>query len=250
MKTFGIAGVILLLAVAAILPAAADTILARQSNDWVACAATNGGVVPQGYPDTSGNGKWYMGYYPIYSDNPSGFAQMTEFHSGPPSWLSTNAAGPDGTVGWMAIAAGSWAPQGDTWYGYDTNAVAMRWLSGNSGPVRIEGTMYTYYNWWDQWFHDGGTLRVYADSTLLTTLAVPPWDQVSPRPSFSLTQDVSVGSTVDFVYDSNGHNPYDNPHNYCDGAYFTPTITLIPEPASILLLLTVGGVFIYRRQRC
>ena len=233
-------------------PLAAATVVADVSADW-SFAYGNGVAIPdaqvqgpsapagdydgpeQGLPDTQGSGNWQFGNYTTI-ENPGTFTRLPDFNiDGPFQYWGTGGGIP---LLYRYPEGQAPAPDaGGQFAGHPGGSqdAALRWTSGVSGLIDITGTLRKRSDAAGQ--GDGVYGRIYHNGTEIYEQLVNTAEGVTLNEQIT----VAAGDTLDFVLNMNG-----NSNN--DSSLFTPTISLVPEPATPLLL-TLGMIPVLLRRR-
>ena len=169
-------------------------------------------VVADSFADFSGvqgQGGWHYGYL-VSPYTSATFQELTQYGSDPDfsgvvAWhLQLGSGG-----FWTCISQTFVHPNGPTTSGGRQNVghwVTRRWVSSQSGLVRMTGRLYKY----DAnacGGCDGVTGRIRVNGTEIWTQFIAQTDAVGV--SYNLTVNVNVGSTVDFILDPNGYDGKD-----------------------------------------
>ena len=180
------------------------------------------------FSGVQGQDGWSYGYYAAPGDAAT-FVQMAHFSaSGLPSigdWWSEGAAIPPYTLLWADGGHPSSSPS--------AHWSVRRWTSGTAGVLDVAGSYGKL---------DTGTVTVHV---LLDGVDV--WNAPTSAASagFALQGVVGVGSEVDFVIDPHGTDPGDATRYVVTG-----TVSAVPEPASVAMLLAgLAGIAGVRRRR-
>ena len=159
------------------------------------------------YSTTQGEGSWFYGYYPSPLDRT--FQPMIACPQFGGVWSSECPA----TNTWIILDAIGGSAGSTAW-------PVRRWISNVSGEITISGRLAKAD--WD--CGEGVTGYIIVDGTEVWSQFVDYFDSVGVW--YSVTVQVSVGSTVDFAIDP-GFN------NWCDHTVFTATLSREPLPGDV-----------------
>ena len=179
-----------------------------------------------GFSGTQGTNGWYYGY----TTDGTTFTQLTSYTIwGPPYnyfWYGTNNG-----FDYTSIGA-DWQSPGGSGY-----SVVREWKSAVSGTVDIAVDLAKIEA---DSSSDGGIAYIYVDGIKKWEQAIDGTDTTGYQTTVSgLT--VAAGSKVDFVL-------YPNATGNMDMTKYTATISLVPEPIS-LVLIGLGGLMLHRKNR-
>jgi hypothetical protein len=196
------------------------------------------------FSGTQGQAGWYYGYY-TSPFTQSTFQQFPYFM--PDDWLGNTQDMWEETRGVGGYYT-SLVDEGGHPEGAITTAgrvpvsqwAVRRWVSTVSGNVTIAGALA------DLDTSASGVIGyIILDGNQVWSQTVSNGNNPGPDNgiSYSITENVQVGSIIDFGISTNG--PYDQ----YDSTYFTATISELPEPASLALFAAGGMCLLGRRRR-
>jgi hypothetical protein len=198
-------------------------------------------AVQQGHADSSGTGSWEYGYYDVSDSN--SFSQLPFWENGDtaPGHLGQGFWGLNevGGVQSHQLRINDATRQHPSFTNsFPDDDAVRRWTSGVAGTVTVSGEVQRPSG--EGSGRDGIIAMFFLDGTELTDERieiVSAYDHDVRTYEFDVS--VGIGSTLDFVVDD---------RNNTSGDLTVFTATIIPEPASLALVLLGTLVFLRRRR--
>lgn len=195
------------------------------------------------FSNVQGANGWYYGY--VAPANSPSFVQLPNYYAAwgygsetPAAWAIDSPVA-DGTNFFTAIFAGGSHTNGVITSGFKPaeHWTVRRWVSDVAGPVTITGTVGDLKNFGGD--QDGVVYQILLDGVAIWNNGT---DGSTPDFGYSVDTTLAVGSTLDFVTKP-------RTSDYADWNTFTASISMIPEPASIgLMLPAIAGLLLRRRR--